>query len=478
MSDVGTPPEQRPDASPNSAKGGTKSDRPQSIRFSVVTIFPEMFQSVLDASMLGRARAAGIVRVDFIDPRAFTSDRHRTVDDAPYGGGPGMVMKVEPLIAAIESITSHAVGEAGDAREIAVRPHRILMSPVGAPLGQKRVQALAKIPHIVLVCGRYEGIDERVSTLGIDEELSMGDFVLTGGEIAAMAVIDAVARYVPGVLGEATSTDEESFSDALLEYPQYTRPSNFRGASVPDVLLSGHHARIADWRRQQSIARTAERRPDVLATHRFDDRDRALWRQVGHAALAHRTHIALVHHPVYDRKRGIVTSAVTNFDIHDIARSSMTYGLAGYVVVTPVAAQRDKVERIVSVWRDGIQQYGADNRVDALSLVTCAASIEDAASALRDRHGATPVRVGTSARSTDGRVTGDDELRELMRTHSDRPLLLVLGTGWGLADEVIDSCDAILAPISGVPAFNHLSVRSAAAVILDRLFGIRSTYRT
>ena len=438
------------------------------MRFTIVTIFPEMFESVLAASLLGKAMQAGLVQVDYVDPRSFTSDRHRTVDDAPYGGGPGMVMKVEPLVAAIESATS----------DDAV-PHRVLMSPVGAPLSQQRVRQLAEMSHIVLVCGRYEGIDQRVTDLVIDEEISLGDFVLTGGEIAAMAVIDAVARYVPGVLGEATSTDEESFSENLLEYPQYTRPAEFRGLSVPDILLSGHHARIASWRREQSLERTSVRRPDLLGEHAFDERDRAMWSNLGHAALVRRTHLALVHHPVYDRNRDVVTSALTNLDVHDIARSSATYGLAGYHVVTPVAAQRDKLDRIVDVWRRGIAQSGADNRADALAFVTGHRAIEDVCTAIAEEHAARPLVVATSARSVEHpQVLGFSELWSLARAHSDRPLLILFGTGWGLVDEVIDACDAVLEPISGVPEFNHLSVRSAVAIVLDRLFGIRGAART
>lgn len=229
------------------------------MEFEVVTIFPEMFASFVDASLLGKAVRAGVVKVVFTDPRDFTTDKHRSVDDAPYGGGVGMVMKAEPLVAAIE----HAVATRGPA-------HRILLTPAGRPLDQPRVRELARLGRILLVCGRYEGVDERVRELAIDEELSIGDFVLTGGEVAAMAIIDAVSRYVPGVLGEARSTDEESFSAGLLEYPQYTRPPELRGRHVPEVLLSGDHERIRRWRREQAEARTRERRPDLWA--RLKDR--------------------------------------------------------------------------------------------------------------------------------------------------------------------------------------------------------------
>ena len=221
------------------------------MKFTVVTILPELIEPALTAGVVGRAREAGVIAVATVNPRDFTHDRHRTVDDTPYGGGPGMVMKAEPLLAAI----SQACGEEP--------AHRILLSPAGAPLTQARVRALAAHPHLVLVCGRYEGIDERVVELGIDEELSLGDYVLSGGELGALVIIDAVARLVPGVLGEATSADDESHSAGLLEYPQYTRPPAIGALAVPAVLASGNHAVIARWRRQQALARTAARRPDL-----------------------------------------------------------------------------------------------------------------------------------------------------------------------------------------------------------------------
>ena len=255
------------------------------MRVSIVTLFPELFDSPLATSLLGKARAAGLVEVDFVNPRDFTTDRHRTVDDAPYGGGPGMVMKPDPLVAAIEHAAGAGQGtppglgtpeDQAPGRPLEGRAHRILLTPVGAPIDQARVRALAARPHLVLVCGRYEGIDERVSRVAIDEELSLGDFVLSGGEIAALALIDAVSRLVPGVLGDCASTEEESFSDGLtLEYPQYTRPPEFRGLAVPDVLLGGNHARVRTWRRREALRRTAARRPDLLRRRSLDAVDRA-----------------------------------------------------------------------------------------------------------------------------------------------------------------------------------------------------------
>ena len=452
------------------------------MRISIVTLFPEMFDSPLATSLLGKARTAGLVTIDFVNPRDFTTDRHRTVDDAPYGGGPGMVMKPGPLVAAIESIGGEGVASESGAASAATRPHRILLSPAGQPLEQRRVRELAALPHLVLVCGRYEGIDERVSRLVIEEELSLGDFVLSGGEIAALAVVDAVSRFVPGVLGDAASTDEESFSDgASLEYPQYTRPPEFRGLAVPDVLLAGHHEKVRGWRRREALRRTAERRPELLRRRRLAAADLALVAGDPRVLPASRTTLILAHHPVYDRTGAEVTSSVTNLDIHDIARSAATYGLAGVIPVTPVALQREKIDHIIEVWREEAAQMAAatqsGHRSHALAAVEVRSSIEEALDELASLHGARPLVIATSAREHVGPgappAVGYAELRRILGAPGSeaRPVALLFGTGHGLAERAISLANHVLVPISGHPDFNHLAVRSAAAIILDRLFG-------
>jgi tRNA (guanine37-N1)-methyltransferase len=219
----------------------------------ILTLFPRMVAAPLEESILGKARAKGLLRVQVTDIRDFAEGKHRVTDDVPYGGGAGMVMKPEPLVAAIEA-----------AKEREPQARVVLMSPQGRRFDQEKALELSQQPALVLVCGRYEGVDERVLRW-VDEELSLGDFVLTGGEIAALAVVDAVARLLPCVLGNELSAQSESFAgEGLLEGPQYTRPPEFRGMRVPEVLLSGDHARIAGWRREQAMARTRERRPDLL----------------------------------------------------------------------------------------------------------------------------------------------------------------------------------------------------------------------
>jgi tRNA (guanine37-N1)-methyltransferase len=577
------------------------------MRFTVVTILPELIEPSLTAGVVGRAREAGVIAVESINPRDFTKDKHRSVDDTPYGGGPGMVMKAEPLLAAIakacepapagqggsparstetdvlgqpldplsqvesairkvESLVGSLTGnagpqtaknlaaastQAGDAEDALAqiegelkrealehslspvadaetknslspvtdaetkttnarlgslgpasdapsaasaemphlvehanvaasppaKPHRILLSPSGTPLTQARVRELAKLDHLVLVCGRYEGVDQRVIDLAIDEELSIGDYVLSGGELGALVIIDAVARLIPGVLGEPTSADDESFSAGLLEYPQYTRPQELTAAAippvfadrsasaVPPVLQSGNHAAIASWRRQQAMQRTAARRPDLWRHVRTSKADDKLL-----APLRARTHLALVHHPIVDRTGAVITTALTNFDIHDLARSSLTYGLAGYHIVTPITSQREKAEHIASLWMADEQ---GEHRAQALRLIRTAESVEAVIAALTAEHGAAPTVVATSARAESFPAAARRTSSELVAEASGNPapLLILLGTGWGLADSLIPAVSRVLAPIEGASAWNHLSVRSAGAVILDRLFG-------
>jgi tRNA (guanine37-N1)-methyltransferase len=232
------------------------------VRVDVFSIFPDYLEGPLRLSLLGRARDAGLLDVRVHDPRDFTTDRHRSVDDVPAGGGPGMVMTPEPLFAAVE----------------AAAPPRplFLLAPGGRPFDQPLAASLAAGGGFSLICGRYEGVDQRVADHLCDGELSVGDFVLNGGEAAALVVIEAVARLVPGILGNDSSTADESFTAGLLEYPQYTRPADFRGFPVPEVLRSGDHARVGRWRRAQALRRTLERRPDLLSEAELDDADRRL----------------------------------------------------------------------------------------------------------------------------------------------------------------------------------------------------------
>lgn len=235
-----------------------------------LSVIPDVFDPYLDASIMGRARRAGVFEFVAHDLREWTHDRHRTVDDAPFGGGQGMLMKPAPVFEALDDLSSTGP-----------RPHVVFFSPCGTPYDQRAAERLSRLDRLVLVCGRYEGMDERVYALA-DEVLSLGDYVLTGGELAALAVIDSVVRLLPGALGDEMSALDESFSNetGLLEYAQYTRPASYRGMDVPEVLLSGDHARVDRWRRLSSVERTARWRPDLIDEALLDDEERAVVRSV------------------------------------------------------------------------------------------------------------------------------------------------------------------------------------------------------
>jgi tRNA (guanine37-N1)-methyltransferase len=236
------------------------------MKFDIVTIFPRMVEAGLAEGVVSRGIERGILDVQVHDLRTYTTDRHRTVDDVPYGGGPGMVMKPEPLARAVEDVSQRR----GTPTSV------ILLSPQGRAFDHAEAVRMSALPHVVLLCGRYEGIDERVRTDVATDELSIGDYVLSGGELAALVVVDAVSRHLPGVVGDVRSVEEDSFSRGVLDYPHYTRPSEFAGRKVPDVLLSGHHEDVRRWRKMASLRRTLERRPDLLNVASLDDEGRAM----------------------------------------------------------------------------------------------------------------------------------------------------------------------------------------------------------
>jgi len=230
------------------------------MRIDVLTLFPEMFSGVFGSSILGKAQEKGIVSLNTLNFRDFANNKHNTVDDTPYGGGGGMVLKAEPIFGAVEHLLEQTANPSGEGKP----PRIILMCPQGKTFSQDVARELSEESHLIFICGHYEGYDERIREFLVTDELSVGDYVLTGGELPAMVVTDAVVRLLPGVLGNESSAVTDSFGDGLLEYPHYTRPAEFRGWKVPDELLSGHHAEIGKWRRRQSLERTLERRPELL----------------------------------------------------------------------------------------------------------------------------------------------------------------------------------------------------------------------
>ncbi|RIK58014.1 MAG: tRNA (guanosine(37)-N1)-methyltransferase TrmD [Chloroflexi bacterium] len=274
------------------------------VHFDLFTLFPQMFSGPLSESIIKRAQAHGLISVALHDIRSYTTDRHHVCDDTPYGGGGGMVMKPEPIVRAVETVLSRPAGWALPAEDAFVRlppwdPDTpvalpddvpvILLTPQGRLLTQSRVAELSRYPRLALICGRYEGVDERVRTQIVTDEISIGDYVISGGELAAMVIVDAVTRMIPGALGHALGAHQDSHAPGLhglLEGPQYTRPAVFRGEAVPEILLSGHHARVAAWRHRQALLRTLARRPELLSKLPLTDEDRAFLRKCGEHADA------------------------------------------------------------------------------------------------------------------------------------------------------------------------------------------------
>lgn len=421
----------------------------------VVTLFPEFFREALACGLMGKAVEAGIVAFDFVNPRDYATDRHHSVDDRPYGGGPGMVMTPGPLTGALSGIADPGP--------------MLLLTPGGRPFGQATARELAGHGSLTILCGRYEGIDARLGGLFPLVPVSVGDFVINGGETAALCVIEAVARLLPGFMGKSESADEESFSSGLLEYPHYTRPEEFAGLRVPDILLGGDHARIAAWRRQQSLAATLATRPELLPEAGLTAGDVDFLREKKGPGLGRNLYVALLHAPVLNRQGKTGTTSLTNLDVHDIARVSRSYGLGGYYVATPLDDQRALAEKLLAHWTRGAGAAANPDRARALSLVHVRRDLSEVMDAIARERGMVPFLAATSARAeTKDAFTGFSRLRELLR---DKPVLVVLGTGSGLAPEVTCLADGFLPPIRPFDAYNHLSVRSAAAILVDRILG-------
>jgi tRNA (guanine37-N1)-methyltransferase len=435
------------------------------VRIHILTLFPEFFAGPLSAAQMGRAVAAGLVGFELVNPRDFAPGRHQHVDDRPYGGGPGMVMQPGPLADALASLKA---------------PGRVIaLTPSGRPLTQELARELARETDLTLVCGRYEGFDERfLEACGV-EGVCVGEAVLNGGEAAALCLVEAVARLIPGFMGKEESGDDESFSHGLLEYPHYTRPEEFVGLSVPETLRSGSHAVIARWRREQSLRRTLLRRPELLQAAPLDGDDLNFLQTVERpAGLGRSLFLCLLHSPVLDKAGKPGTVSLTNLDIHDMCRVSRSYELGGAIFATPLEDQRELGRRLLEHWTSGAGARANPDRASALRLGRMAEGLDGAAAWVEAQTGLAPRVAATSARShwrpkRGGRLKAIafTPPADIRRWLAQGPVLLVLGTGHGLAPEVISRADAVIGPVRGFSAYNHLPVRAAAAILVDRLLG-------
>lgn len=427
------------------------------MKFDIVTIFPGFFDSVFSFGVISRAVESKALEINVHDLRTYSAEKHGKTDDTPYGGGSGMLMTPGPIGNAI-----------GRIREKGLRSAVILTTPKGEEFDDRKAQELCGFEQLIILCGRYEGVDDRVSELYVDMKISTGKYINSGGEYACSLIVDAVSRYLPGVLGNTESLASESLTNGLLQYPQYTKPRTYKGKKVPELLLSGDHEKIRKWRRQESIKSTFIHNPASLDDAQLSKEEDAFLKELKTGdSPGFRVYIALVHYPAYNSRLEVVSTAFKSIDAHDISRDATTYGVKKFYLINPVEEQRRLAGRLVDHWTEGEGRNFNETKSKAFGIISIMSTIEEAVGQIEEIEGEKPKIVVTDARFSDD-MTGYRAVREKIFENTE-PFLILFGTGWGLTLETIKAADYVLKPISGYSEFNHLSVRSAAAVVLDRL---------
>lgn len=432
------------------------------MKISVLTLFPQLYVPFLSTSLIGRARDQQKVAISTDDYFSYCVD-HERVDAPTFGHGAGMVMKPEVVERAIEAHKQQ------DPQAIT-----IFFSPQGKRLDQFYLKELhekiAAAGGALLVTSRYEGMDERVQDHYADEVVSIGDYVLMGGDIPAMAFIEGLLRLVPGVVGKESSVEEESFSGPFLDYPEYGAPVSWKGYEVPEVIRSGNHGKIDTWRKREATRKTVQQRFDWLRMQNLSSDERKAV-----AAVIPSHYCALMHTQICLPGDQIGTTSVTSIDVHDIARSACTYNIAGYFVVTPLEDQKKIINRLHDFWMSDVGVSYNPQRHRAIELVSIVDELEDAIRAIELKEGKRPLVIATSAQDHGvANLLSYNDQGEVFK--QERPVLLLFGTGHGLAPAVLEMCDYVLCPIEGFSDFNHLSVRSAAAIVFDRWLGLNPAH--
>lgn len=433
------------------------------MKISILTVFSSLYEPFLNTSLLKRARENNLVQFDMQDFFSFTEPKKR-IDASTIGPGSGMLIKPEVVQKAIE----HQEKKHGKA-------FKIFFSPQGKKLDQRLLEKIAKKAqgkkHLMLVPARYEGMDARVEQEYADELVSVGDFVLMGGDIPAMMLLEGVLRLFPGVVGKKESVQEESFSGPFVDYPEYTHPIEWQGKKVPDIVRSGNHEAIKQWRLDKAAQKTMQQHFNWLRTEQLtnEEKQRAKKYMPSH-------YVALLHGDVLvgpEKKLGV--TSVTSVDIHDIARSCATYDVKGFFLVTPLQDQQTIVNTLQKFWMTDVGIAYNSHRHEAMRRLMVMNNLQEAIDEIKQKEGKHPVVVVTSARNLDHKspITFFDQ--DKVWKH-DRPVLIVLGTGQGLSGEIIEKSDYLLTPLQGLTEFKHLSVRSAAAIILDRWLGVNPKY--
>jgi len=428
------------------------------INISILTVFDQLYDPFVHTSLVGRAQEKEIVHIDVQSFFAYVQPKER-IDAPTFGPGAGMLIRPDVVQKAIE-----------DKQERYGKAFKIFFSPRGEKIDQRVFETIAarmqETGHLMIIPARYEGMDDRVEREYADMVLSAGDFVIMGGDVPAMLLIEGVLRLIPQVVGKQESIARESFNGPFVDFPSYTEPLEWKGQRVPDVLRSGNHAAIEKWRSEHAVQKTVREHFLWLRSQNLTDHDK---KQAEARIPSH--YVALMHSGVLiseERKPGF--TSVTSIDIHDIARSSKTYGIKEFFIVTPLLDQQRIVQKMLDFWKKGIGFEYNRCRYDAIQLVQLMSSLEELIKKIEEKEGKKPLIVTTSAQVGDAQQVVSYYDQKKAWEH-DRPVLILFGTGQGLAPEVIEQSDYLLLPVNGFSDFNHLSVRSAVAIVLDRWLG-------
>lgn len=433
------------------------------MNISIISVFTELYEPFLHTSLVKKAQENGIVSINTMSFFGMVAPKER-IDAPTFGPGAGMLIK--PTV--VEKAIDAAEKAHGAALKIFFSPHGKKLTQ---PLLEKLTKKAQKKGHLILVPARYEGMDARVEDVYADEIISVGDFVLMGGDIPAMMLLEGMLRLLPGVVGKTVSVEQESFSGPFVDYPAYTEPVEWHDMRVPDIVRSGNHQAIETWRLQQAAQRTVKRHFSWLRSWDLTPQQKEL-------ALPHIPphYVVLMHSDVLiGPERHIGTTSVMSIDIHDIARSSATYAIEKFFIVTPLKDQQKIVQNFLSFWQEGMGVSYNKSRHEALDRVVVQSTLDQVIDDITKTTGKKPLLLITSARPVSGKQSISFDDQELV-WQEDRPVLLIFGTGKGLADTIIKQADYVLKPIYGFAAFNHLSVRSAVGIALDRWLGIQDQY--
>ncbi len=443
------------------------------MKISIVTVFPEIHETFLKASIIGKAQEKKLLTINTVRLSDFVSPKER-IDEPTVGPGSGMILKPDVVQAAIEYCEEQ--WGAGI---------KIFFSPQGTLLNQRVLKKLAseithqkpKISsttqsheqhsaHLILVCPRYEGMDQRVESYYADYVFSIGDYVLMGGDIPAQVLLEGLLRLVPGVVGKWESVEKESFSGPFLDHPEYGLPVEWKGSRVPEIIQSGNHAAIEEWRKDQACKKTVVNRFDWFSSSQPEkhDLERAFESIPKH-------YVALMHTQIKLKDGTVGTTSVTSIDLHDTARSCSTYGIKNFFMVSPLLDQQKIIGTFLNFWQSPEGKAYNESRYHAVSKVKPAHTFNEVIEYITSLEGVAPIVIGTSAKTHQHAKLIDYHNKKIVWGHK-RPVLFIFGTGQGLEDALINTCDYLLTPVTGMTSYNHLSVRSAIAIILDRWLGL------